>query len=293
MNFKPLNVITGHVGAIYDVAQKEGVKAFTTSADKYVVRWDLNSGSQDKFAVKLDHSGFKIALSPSYNLLVIGNAKGGLHIIDLVSKKEVRFLTQHKNPIFSISFNEATNECYTGDAEGYFCVWDADSFDLKLTFPLNCGKIRNIAVKETGDNIAVCGQDGMVRIFETQFFNEIQKFKGHSTGVNCAVFNQDLLITGGKDAFITKWNWREGSKIKSIPAHNYAVYDLIFLKEKKILISASFDKTIKIWNSNSLDIIKRIEKKDGGHQHAVNRLAKINEEKFLSVSDDKQLILWG
>ena len=293
MNVKALKIIKGHNGAIYDVASFSDEKAYTTSADKYVARWDLNKGIQDDFAVKLDVSGFKLTLSSDAKTLVIGNAKGGIHVIDLIHKKEVKFLEQHKSPIFALTFNDKTNEFYSADAKGYFCVWDKEHFNLKLTLPFNCGKIRQIALSEDREYIAICGQDGYVRILETKFYNEIQSFKPHNTGVNCAVFQGDFIYTGGKNAHIALWNWKEGKKHKVIPAHNYAVYDLICIDNGKLLVSASFDKTIKLWNTKTLDVIQRIERKDGGHLHTVNRLAKIDEKKFLSVSDDKSLIYWS
>ena len=61
---------------------------------------------------------------------------------------------------------------------------------------------------------------------------------------------------------------------------------------KKWLVSSSFDKTIKVWDAKTLKIIKRLEKRDGGHSHVVNRLAKLGKNKFLSVGDDRQIIVW-
>ena len=290
MKTHALNHMQGHSMAIYDVLFDQG-KIFTTSADKFVVKWDLNSSNQEGFTVKMNDSGFRIALNND-NKLVIGNAKGGLHFVDIENKKELRYLTQHQSPIFGLTFNPFKNEIYSGDAEGYFAVWDAETMDLKLTIPLTCGKIRCIAISENGEVLAVCGQDGVLRIFETSFFNEIHTFKAHKDGVNCAVFMGNHLFTGGKDAFIKKWVWKDEKQEISIPAHNYAVYDLTLMHENNVLVSASFDKTIKLFHTDHLSVIKRLEAKDGGHKHTVNRLAKINESEFLSVSDDRSIIHW-
>jgi WD40 repeat protein len=129
-------------------------------------------------------------------------------------------------------------------------------------------------------------------VFETTFFNEIHTFRAHKDGVNCAIFQGQFLLTGGKDAHIKKWRWQEETCIKSIPAHNYAVYDLALLHNGETLVSASFDKTIKLFNASDLTIIRRLEAKDGGHKHTVNRLTKVNENEFLSVSDDRNIIHW-
>lgn len=292
MEVKATQILTGHIGAIYDVVvSKEGI-CFTTSADKHTVKWDLNAGQQDKFTIKLPDSGFRVALNNEDEILAIGTSKGGIHIVDLNKKKEIRYLTQHQVPIFSLSYNAFTNEFYSGDAAGYFCVWSGKTVDLKLTLPFDCGKLRQISINETGSHIALCGQDGFIRILETNFFNLVSEFKTHETGVNCAIFKGETIITGGKNAHIALWNWKTGKQLKQIPAHNYAVYDFVFLNNQQLLVSASFDKSIKIWDAENFSILKRLERKDGGHSHVVNRLAKITENSFLSVGDDRQVICW-
>ncbi|MEX1193427.1 MAG: hypothetical protein WEA99_15765 [Brumimicrobium sp.] len=292
MILEKVKSITGHNGAIYDVISQDDIFAYTTSADKHVARWNLKLGVQDKFAVRLQESGFRIALNTKSNLLAIGNAKGGIHVVDLNTNTEKRLLTQHQKAIFALTYDEISNVFYSADADGYFCVWDGETFDLKLTLPFNCGKIRQISINETGSHIAICGQDGVVRVLETGFYNEVHSLIAHKLGANCAVFKENILYTGGKDAYITAWKWRDEIKINSIPAHNYAVYDLILLNENQNLVSVSFDKSIKLWESDSLQIGQRVEFKDGGHRHVVNRLAKISDLSFLSVSDDKQIIEW-
>ncbi|MFA5573727.1 MAG: hypothetical protein WC994_01595 [Brumimicrobium sp.] len=282
--------ITGHAGAIYDVLYFNP-SIFTSSADKYVAQWNMETGEQTNFAVKLEYSAYGIAHNPENNLLAIANNRGQIHVIDLKQKKEVRLLEQHKSSIFSLTFNPYKKQFYSGDKEGYFCAWD-ENFELLITLPFDCGKIREIALSEDGSHIAICGQEEKVYILETEFFNTVNEFKAHKEGVNCALFDKEELYTGGKDAYIRKWNWKTGEKIAAIPAHNFAVYDLEFIDNKKKIVSVSFDKSIKIWNSKDLSIIERIEYRNKGHRHCVNRIAKINEEKFATVSDDRKIKIW-
>ena len=292
LNVSAIKSISGHAGAIYDVVLTGENSCFTTSADKYVVKWKLNEGVQDKFAAKLDFSGYRIALNSAENLLAVGNSGGGIHVIDLSLKQEVRLLSQHQSAVFSLTYCVQNYEFYSGDADGYFCVWNGDTFDLKLTLPFNCGKIRTISVNEDGSHVALSCQDGNVRILETRFFNEVATLRGHKDGANCAIFSGDQLYSGAKDAHIRLWDWKSELLLKSVPAHNFAVYDFLLLQDGQILVSASFDKTIKILSADTLTVLKRLEKRDGGHSHVVNRLAKLNESRFVSVGDDRQIIVW-
>lgn len=286
-----IGLIEGHSGAIYDAIFVDGF-LLTTSADKFVAQWDIKSLKQTDFAVKLDNSSYNIAYSPNSKILAIGTNDGGIHVVDIEKREEIRLLTQHKSAVFSLSHNPFKRHFYSGDRDGYFCVWDDESFDLLLTYPFDCDKIREITISEDGEFIAICGQDGYIRILETEYFNQKAEFKAHEDGVNCALFSKDLLYTGGKDAHIRKWNWREEKQLLEVPAHNYAVYDIEFIDNGQKMVSVSFDKSIKIWNTEDISIIERIEYQNGGHRHTVNRIAKIDEATFVTVGDDRKIKIW-
>lgn len=286
-----IKTLSGHSGAIYDVISKDHF-VYTTSADKFVVRWNIDTGVQDNFTVKLENVAFNIAIDSKGENLIIGNRQGGLHVIDVESKKETRYLTQHKAPIFALTYNENKDVFYSGDGDGYFCVWEAQTMKLLITLPLDCGKIRQISVNESGEHLAVCGQDGKLRVFETEFYNELECISVNKDGVNTAKFLNDKVIVGGKDAMLTVWNWKNKSLLQSVPAHNYAIYDLSIVSDKNRLISVSFDKTIKCWELESLSILERIEFKNDGHRHTVNRIAKIDENTIVTVSDDALIKVW-
>ncbi|WP_107038222.1 WD40 repeat domain-containing protein [Brumimicrobium mesophilum] len=283
--------ISGHNGAIYDIIFCEPF-IYTTSADQYVVQWNPETGEQTNFAVKLERPAYNIAYSPESKLLAVGTNNGGIHVIDTEKREEIRLMSQHKSSVFALSHSFTKHHFYSGDNDGVFCAWNSENFDLLITLPFNCGKIREISTSENGDFIAICGQDGFIRILETSFFNVIHEFKTHKDGVNCALFDGDMLYTAGKDAYIKNWNWKDEQLILSVPAHNFSIYDLEFINNKQNLISVSFDKTIKLWKTEDISIVERIEFKNRGHRHTVNRIAKISEEKFVTVSDDRKIKVW-
>ncbi|PKR81667.1 hypothetical protein CW751_03835 [Brumimicrobium salinarum] len=287
-----LKTIEGHSGAIYDIIHAEGF-LFSASADRFVAQWNPSTGEQTNFAVQLERASYNVAYAPEDQLLVIGTNNGGIHVVDIKSREEKRLLSQHKFAVFSLTYCPHKEIFYSGDKEGYLCVWKSKTFELLITLPFNCGKIRDISISEKGEFIAICGQDGIIRILETEFFNVIHEFKAHKDGVNCAIFNEEILYTGGKDAHIKKWNWRKEELLLNIPAHNYAVYDLALLNNKEVLISVSFDKSIKVWNANDISIKERVEFKNKGHRHTVNRIAKIDDHKFATVSDDRKIKIWS
>ena len=82
--------------------------------------------------------------------------------------------------------------------------------------------------------------------------------------------------------------------VKSIPAHNYAIYDIVFLNGLNLLATASRDKTIKLWDANSFDFLVRISKENyDAHSHSVNSLYWVeNKNMLLSAGDDQKIKIW-
>jgi WD40 repeat protein len=284
--------ISGHSGAIYDLAFSDH-HMYSASADGYVARWDTHTLEQDSFSIK--------CTTPPYSLVVakdklwFGLSSGDIHVVDLVKKAEVKFYQQHKKSVFSLVHVPQKNLIIAGDADGNLSIWNDENLSLLLFLPLDCGKIRKINVKSDGTLFVVHGKDEKIRIFETEHFNEIVTLPGHENGANCSVFSEtteNQLISGGKDGLLKVWDWKKEKLIQTIPAHNYAIYDLKTSDDHQTLISVSRDKSIKLWNMSDLQFLQKVENKTGGHKHSVNSVIKDTNGHFFSASDDRKIIRW-
>jgi WD40 repeat protein len=292
MNLQKQLEFNGHNAAVYSLAF-DGNFLYSGSADGFVARWDLTSGGQDKFAIKADASVYSVSITKGGKWLLMGLSTGAIHVVDIQERKEIKFIKQHPTSVFYIVENASQNQVYSCDASGNLAVWDAGNFDLLLFIPLACGKIRRVLVSPGGESIVICCQDGNIRILDTTFFNERDCFYAHNSGVNCGVFiNSNVLATGGKDAMFRLWNLEKNELLTEIPAHNFAVYDLVHMKGLNKVISCSRDKTIKVWNADDISIDKRIDRKFGGHFHSVNAICLMDENRFATCSDDKRIVIW-
>jgi WD40 repeat protein len=286
-----ISEFSGHSSGIYSLFLHDE-KIYSASADGFIARWNTETGLQDKFAINIGKPVYALIISG--NFLWAGTNVGDIYVFDLEKRIEIKHFVQHLTAIFILLVNPLKNVVYSADAEGNISVWDRLTFDLKLFIPLGCGKIRRMSVSSEGDFLTIGGQDGYIRVFETQCYNEISSFYAHQDGVSAIMFHpnkKNELYSGGKDAIIRLWDWQSGSCMKEIPAHNFVVYDLIYLPDFNYVLSASRDKTVKIW-SEDLEFIERIDQRSGGHRHSVNSIAIFSDNQFISASDDKRIISW-
>ena len=295
MNFRKLKEISGHAAGIYSL-DFDGNLLYSASADKFVARWKLDEGIQDKFSIKFEEAVYAIHLLHNQTKLAVGLANGDLHIFDLSERKELKYFTQHRKAIFALTENPTFGQLFSADADGNVSVWQTDSMELLAYLPFDCGKIRRIAVSSDGLKVALACQDGYVRLLHAETLNQVGSFVAHKDGATSVLFDpndSNVLFSGGKDAYLKKWDIQSGTCLRAIPAHNYAIYDLISLQNGHALVSASRDKTVKVWNTESLEILQRLDFKAGGHRHSVNSLVVLGDNLFVSASDDRKMIFWG
>jgi len=96
--------------------------------------------------------------------------------------------------------------------------------------------------------------------------------------------SSNQLVSGGKDGHVTVWKAQEC--IKSIPAHRGVIYGIIEVGE--FLISCSRDKSIKVWEMESLKPLQKIT----FHQQSVNQVVQQNAHSFVTASDDRRIAHW-
>lgn len=286
----------GHAGPIYVLTGKAGDgSVYSGSSDGIVAKWDVVKGTPEAFSVRAGRPVFSLLFHN--DLLLIGQDEGGIHVVDFNARKEVRHLKFHRLGVFALAFVESENIFLSAGGDGRLCIYDSNDFRLLRSIDVSAMKLRCMSLTTDEKHVIVGGSDGFLRIFDTAYFNELRSFKAHEGGVYSArIISDGTLVTGGRDAHLRFWN-TSGNQLEetaAIPAHNFAVYDIAWHPDTKLLATASRDKTAKIWNHNDLKHPIRLSGSVGDrHTHSVNAV-KFSEDGNLVVTagDDRTLMVW-
>ncbi len=296
MKAEKLFELTGHNAAIYCI--EKGLtndQIFSGSGDKISTSWDIEKRENVPFTILNKSAVLAIKYIEKHNVVLIGLFNGNLHVIDAKEKKEIRFIPYHKEALFHIAYDEQHDRIFLLSGDGTVSVWTSD-FKLIKSIALASDKIRSMEIeKEKGIAVLSCG-DGFIRIINLFTLELIHEFIAHDK-VNIARFHptKDVLITGGKDAMLKFWNIQANYQhIHTIPAHNWALYSILFSPDNQYMITASRDKTMKIWDAETLDLIEKMDyKSHKGHTHSVNCLYwPEGKNYFISGGDDKKIMGW-
>lgn len=296
MQVKRLHHWKAHSGALYAMsAGRAGDALFSAGADRVVAEWTLGNETPNNFAIRLESTIYSL-LHLENEQLVIGTAKGGMHVVDLKANKEIRHLKYHEKGIFHLHASQNQRYVYAACADGSVSVWNAADWSLLWHLPLTHAKVRRIASSPDGESIAVALGDGRCVLIETKSHALTNIIEAHEGGCNSLAFiDEHTLLTGGKDAHLKLWDLRAGGLlIKSIPAHNYAIYDIIVHPKQLWIATASRDKTVKVWSPDLSSTPIRLDRaKSGGHINSVNALFyDADADVLYSCSDDRSICAW-
>jgi WD40 repeat protein len=280
----------GHKAAVYNLSNGTSDRHFlSVSSDGIIAEWNLISGEQDGLVVNC--GGIVYSATIVNDTLWCGTFKGNIHVIRITDKKEIKNFHVHDSSVFDIVFLKELNIVISSGGDGCVNIFEADTLNHKEKIRVSEMKLRKMLV--VNNQLWLSDQAGYSHLYSLPGFHPIISFPSHQLSTNVHVFYNDVLISGGRDARIRMWNQKQ-EMIKDIPAHHYAVYDLVLIPNLSVIASASRDKSIKLWNSNDLEFIYKISIDRGdGHKASVNCLLYYqNFQVLLSASDDKTIMAW-
>ncbi|XP_078354362.1 WD repeat-containing protein 1-B-like [Oculina patagonica] len=135
---------------------------------------------------------------------------------------------------------------------GNVFLWDSGSSVGQITG--HSKAINAVDYKPTRPfRICTASEDSEVGFFEGPPFKYHHNNKSHTNFVNCVRYSPDgeHFVSGGADGYIFLYNGKTGEETCTLgggKAHKGGVYGLSWSADSKFLLSASADKTAKIWD---------------------------------------------
>ena len=292
--YKLIKKYKKHNGPLYAVAfSKKYNLLFTGGSDKIVATWDLEKEENTSLTIKTDSAVLNFQLLNEDKHLFIGLFSGHFHVIDLETRKEISFFSNHQKGVFSSSYMQSYNRLIVGAGDGSLSIWDTKKNKLLKIHQLSNGKIR--AIQVVGREVFIGNSKGQVFNFNISNFEEVSLFITLKHPVFCLNYHLDKnsLLIGDKNAHLTSVDIKSKKVIDSIPAHNWPIYRIEWLNEEEF-VTCSRDKILKIWDASSMKVKQRLCFPEfQGHLNSVNNLVSIPSiNSIVSVGDDKQICVW-
>lgn len=291
-----IDSFTGHQDCVYTLAKSPKNGRFVSAAgDGMVVEWRQSIPDLGTPVAKVHNSVYAVELHEASGHLWVGHNFEGIHVINPIEKVGVKSLQLNKAAIFDIKFHE--NLAFIAGGDGVLSIIDIDNFVFKKHIKASEKSIRSIAINAQKQEIALAYSDHKIRVFSLLDFSLIAELSGHTNSVFSVLYTTDgnVLISGGRDAKLISWDVSNSyNKIQEVNAHLFTINDIVESPNAKYLATCSMDKSIKIWDAQSLKLLKVIDRgRHAGHGTSINKLLWTDyNNQLLSCSDDRTISAW-
>lgn len=194
-----------------------------------------------------------VAMNRSGDWIALGCSRmGQLLVWEWQSESYVFKQQGHFNNMAALAYSSDGQYIVTGGDDGKVKVWNTNSGLCFVTFTEHTSSVTNVTFTSSGFVIVSASLDGTVRAFDLHRYRNFRTF----TSPRPAQFSSlavdvsgELVSAGAQDSFeIFLWSMQTGRLLEVLGGHEGPVSSLCFSPVQSILASASWDRTIRLWD---------------------------------------------
>jgi WD40 repeat protein len=258
-----MQVLKGHLGWVPSVAQsKDGKVLVSGSFDGKVKIWDPELLANRNLLKVSTAAVAAVLFAPDDRRLATGSGDGLVKLWDVATGKQLKELAgSHKGGVLALAWGAEGKTLISGGADGMLRLWDTDpnsaTFGKELdSVAAHAKEVACLSSADKGKTLASGSSDGTVKIWgfdDTKFAKQTVDIKTEGGAVHClALRDGGPLVTGHEDGKVRFWNPLTGKaaelKSATLSGHTARVTAVAFLIDPAYVLTASADRTIKIWN---------------------------------------------
>ncbi|KAM3857090.1 PWP2 small subunit processome component [Diretmus argenteus] len=204
----------------------------------------LSISDQRIASLAINHSGDWIGFGCS--------AMGQLLVWEWQSESYVFKQQGHFNNMASLAYSPDGQYIVTGGDDGKVKVWNTNSGLCFVTFTEHTSSITNVTFTSSGFVIVSASLDGTVRAYDLHRYRNFRTFASPRPAQFSSLavdVSGELVSAGAMDSFeIFIWSMQTGRLLEILSGHEGPVSCLCFSPVQSILASASWDRTVRLWD---------------------------------------------
>ncbi|MCS6906050.1 MAG: hypothetical protein RML72_12865 [Bacteroidia bacterium] len=165
----------------------------------------------------------------------------------------------HKNKVVYLSFSEDGSRLVSTSWDLTAKVWEVASGRLLASF-LHNDKVMQAKFCENNQLLLTVPEEFEAYLWDIRTQSRIATYSGHSRLISAADVSPNIIwvATGAQDNMVRLFEAKTGNLKYVFKGHKAPITHVLFYGEDK-LISASQDGILKIWNTNTGDLIATVQ----------------------------------
>jgi len=197
-----------------------------------------------------------VAFNSDATKIAAAGADNSIRVIDLAERKELLKNEKYADWVMAVRFHPNGTNLISASRDKTARVLDAKTGELDSTYQGHTEAIFSVAVNDKGNRVFTAGRDKKVHIWEPQDAKKIGEFSDTEQEIYKLITSQDWLFVGGADKVVRQYQIADKPKLlRSYKAHDDVLYSLALTADGKRLASGSYDGEIRIWNTESGEML--------------------------------------
>ena len=231
--------------------------------DKNILVLGLQNGSfsiysmnnfENKYSLKISEAKISsLSINPSGKWIAFGSKYlNQLFVWEWKSETYIYKQQGHMNDINVIAFSPEGGQLASGADDGRIKIFDISSSNCLITFVEHTAKVTGLQYALNKSNVLVSSSlDGTIRAYDLIKYKNfrIMTTPKQTQLICCSVdFSGEIVAAGSLDTYnIFVWSLKTGDLIDVLNGHTGPVSCLAFSHINDILVSGSWDNTVKMW----------------------------------------------
>lgn len=194
-----------------------------------------------------------VAINKAGEWLALGSSKlGQLLVWEHQSESNVLKQSSHLDTMTTLSYSPDSGRIVTGADDGLIKIWDVISGFHIATFTEHSSAVTASAYSKRGNVLFTSSLDGSVRAWDMLRYRNFRTFTApQRTSFSCLAIDpsSEVVCAASHDSFnIYLWSVQTGALLDELSGHEGPISSLAFTPDGRMLVSGSWDKTIRTWN---------------------------------------------